>query len=235
MKKHLNLNADYQPAAFSFRDTKAVEDILSRYPKGKERSAIMPLLDLAQRQVAEDGVKVTPPYGGWIPRAAMDEIARIVGQPPIKVYEVVTFYSMYNTEPVGKYLVQACTTTPCMLCGSDNIVKACEEKLGIGMGETTNDGMFTLVEVECLGACVNAPMVQINDDYYEDLTPEKMREILEALKQGKSVPAGSQTGRKCSMAITGPTSLHDEAEKAGVSAAAPVKKSAVSGTKSRKG
>jgi len=207
MKKHLDLHASYQPEAFAFRDPAAIKDILGRYPEGRERSAIMPLLDLAQRQVGEDGAKVTPPYGGWIPRAAMDEIARIVSVAPIKVYEVATFYSMYNIEPVGKYLVQLCTTTPCMLCGSDNIVKACQDRLGIGMGESTNDGKFSLVEVECLGACVNAPMVQINDDFYEDLTPQRMVEIIDLLAQDKEVPIGSQTGRLNSQAQGGGTTL----------------------------
>ncbi|MBU0859065.1 MAG: NADH-quinone oxidoreductase subunit NuoE [Alphaproteobacteria bacterium] len=216
MKKPYDLNAAYQPAAFIFRDEKAVAEILSRYPQGRERSAVMPLLDLAQRQVGEDGAKANPPYGGWIPRAAMDEIARIINEPPIRVYEVATFYTMYNLAPVGKYLVQACTTTPCWLRGSDAIVGACEKHLGIHMGENSKDGMFTLVEVECLGACVNAPMVQINDDYYEDLTPERMVEVLDALKNGKDVPVGSQTGRKCSMAVTGTTTLKDQAKKVGV-------------------
>ncbi len=207
MKKHLDLHASYQPESFAFRDPAAIKDILGRYPEGRERSAIMPLLDLAQRQVGEDGAKVSPPYGGWIPRAAMDEIARIVSIAPIKVYEVATFYSMYNIEPVGKYLVQLCTTTPCMLCGSDNIVKACQDRLGIGMGESTNDGKFSLVEVECLGACVNAPMVQINDDFYEDLTPQRMVEIIDLLAQDKEVPIGSQTGRLNSQAQGGGTTL----------------------------
>jgi NADH-quinone oxidoreductase subunit E len=216
MKKPYDLNADYQPASFTFRDQKKVDEIIARYPAGKQRSAIMPLLDLAQRQVGEDGAKANPPYGGWIPRAAMDEIARIVEQPPIRVYEVASFYTMYNLAPVGKYLVQACTTTPCWLRGSDGIVKACEKHLGVHMGESTDDGMFTLMEVECLGACVNAPMVQVNDDYYEDLTPERMVEMLDAMKAGKPVPVGSQTGRKASMAATGPTSLEEQARKAGV-------------------
>lgn len=210
MKKHLDLNAAYQPKTFAFSDPEAIKDILSRYPEGRERSAIMPLLDLAQRQVAEDGAKVTPPYGGWIPRAAMDEIAKIVSIAPIKVYEVATFYSMYNIEPVGKYLVQLCTTTPCMLCGSDNIVKACQDRLGIGMGESTNDGKFSLMEVECLGACVNAPMVQINDDFYEDLTPQRMVEIIDLLAADKDVPVGSQTGRLNSQALGGGTTLKEK-------------------------
>jgi NADH-quinone oxidoreductase subunit E len=216
MKKPYDLNAAYQPANFAFRDEKAVAEILARYPKGKERSGIMPLLDLAQRQVGEDGAKANPPYGGWIPRAAMDEIANIVGQPPIRVYEVASFYSMYNLAPVGKYLVQACTTTPCWLRGSDAVVHACEKHLGIHMGETTADGKFTLVEVECLGACVNAPMVQINDDFYEDLDAERTVAVLDALKDGKPVPVGSQTGRKCSMALTGTTTLKEHAKKVGV-------------------
>ncbi len=216
MKKPYDLNAAYQPANFTFRDEKVVAEILARYPKGKERSAIMPLLDLAQRQVGEDGAKASPPYGGWIPRAAMDEIANIVGQPPIRVYEVASFYSMYNLSPVGKYLVQACTTTPCWLRGSDAVVHACEKHLGIHMGETTADGNFTLVEVECLGACVNAPMMQINDDFYEDLDAERTVAVLDALKNGKPVPVGSQTGRKCSMAVTGTTTLKEQAKKVGV-------------------
>lgn len=207
MKKTIELNAAYQPQTFAFRDETAVKDILGRYPEGRERSAVMPLLDLAQRQMAEDGAKATPPFGGWIPRAAMDEIARIVAVPPIKVYEVATFYSMYNIEPVGKYLVQMCTTTPCMLCGSDDIVKACHDRLGIHGGETTADGKFTLMEVECLGACVNAPMVQINDDFYEDLTAQRMTEILDLLAQDKDVPKGPQNGRLNSQALGGGTTL----------------------------
>lgn len=216
MKKHINLEADYQPKDFAFRDEKAVAEIIGRYPPGRQRSAIMPLLDLAQRQVAGEGLKASPPYGGWIPRAAMDEIARIVAVPPVKVYEVATFYSMYNLEPVGVHLVQVCTTTPCWLCGSEGIVKACKSRLGVGPGETTPDGKFTVVEVECLGACVNAPMVQINDDYYEDLTPEKMTSVLDDLAAGKKPPAGSQSGRKASMALSGPTTLAAQAKKAGV-------------------
>lgn len=216
MKKPVDLNAAYQPESFAFRDAGKVAEIISRYPNGKQRSATMPLLDLAQRQVGEDGAVANPPYGGWIPRAAMDEIARILDIPPIKVYEVATFYSMYNLEPVGKYLVQMCTTTPCMLCGSGNIVKTCEDHLGIHTGETTADGMFTLVEVECLGACVNAPMVQINDDYFEDLTPESMKKLLSDLKNGAEVKVGPQNSRVSSMALPGTTTLVDLAGKLGV-------------------
>lgn len=216
MKKPFDLNADYQPETFEFTDQSKVDEILSRYPEHAKKSAVMPLLDLAQRQVGEEGMNAEPPYGGWIPRAAMDKIAEIIGQPKIKVYEVATFYSMYNLAPVGKHLVQVCTTTPCWLCGSADVAKACEEELDIHMGETTKDGKFTLIEVECLGACVNAPMVQINDDYYEDLSAESTKELLSALREGKDVSVGSQTGRKCSMAITGPTTLKDHAKKSGV-------------------
>lgn len=216
MRKHYDLNASYQPESFVFRDKETVADVLSRYPEAGRRSAIMPLLDLAQRQLAEDGAKANPPFGGWIPRAAMDEIASIVGVANIKVYEVATFYSMYNLEPVGVHLVQCCTTTPCWLRGSEGIMKACKDKIGIGNGETSKDGLFTLIEVECLGACVNAPMVQINDNYYEDLTPERMGEMIDTLKKGQNIPVGSQTGRKCSMAVTGTTTLQEQAKKVGV-------------------
>lgn len=216
MKKHVDLNAAYQPKSFEFRDMAAVSEIISRYPKGKQRSAIMPLLDLAQRQSGEDGATTSPPYGGWISRAAMDKVADIVDVPPIKVYEVATFYSMYNLAPVGKFLVQMCTTTPCMLCGSGNVVKACEDHLGIHTGESTKDGLFTLVEVECLGACVNAPMVQVNDDYYEDLTADSVKQLLSDLAAGKPVTVGSQKGRKTSMALSGTTTLTGLAEKLGI-------------------
>jgi len=216
MKKSVEFNAPYQPASFEFRDAGKVADILSRYPKDKKRSATMPLLDLAQRQVAQDGEKANPPYGGWVPRAAMDKIADMLDLPPIKVYEVATFYSMYNLAPVGKYLIQLCTTTPCMLCGSSGIMQACEEHLGIHAGETTKDGLFTLIEVECLGACVNAPMAQINDDYYEDLTPESTKQLLSDLAAGRKPEKGSLKGRKGSMALQGPTTLRDQAEKAGI-------------------
>lgn len=218
MKKPFDLHADYQPESFEFSkaNQKEVQALIGRYPTGRQQSAVMPLLDLAQRQVGEEGAKAEPPYGGWIPRAAMDHIAEILDMPNIKVYEVASFYSMYNMAPVGKYLVQLCTTTPCWLCGSDDIVKACTKHLGVGMNETTKDGLFTLMEVECLGACVNAPMAQINDDYYEDLTAESMTELLDMLAEGLKPKIGSQKGRKASMAMSGPTTLKDQAKKAGV-------------------
>lgn len=218
MKKPFDLHAEYQPESFEFTSKykKKVDEAISLYPRGKQQSAVMPMLDLAQRQVAEEGAKATPSYGGWIPRAAMDKIAEILDMPAMKVYEVATFYSMYNTAPVGKYLVQICGTTPCWLCGSDAIINACTKHLGIGMGETTPDGKFTLVEVECLGACVNAPMVQINDDYYEDLTEGSTKEILDMLAEDMKPKIGSQKARKASMALSGPTTLKERAKKAGV-------------------
>lgn len=208
MKKNFDPKAPYQAESFSFKDDSAVDEIIGRYPEGRQMSAIMPLLDLAQRQVAQTGpFGNLPTGGGWIPRAAMDEIARIVDVPPIRVYEVATFYSMYNIEPVGKYLVQLCTTTPCWLCGSSAIVDACEKNLGIHVGETTKDGMFSLMEVECLGACANAPMVQVNDLYYEDLTAESMNSLLDSLKKGVMPPAGPQNNRQKAAPVTGPTTL----------------------------
>ena len=176
-----------QPKDFKFspKNTKAIDAIIAKYPASKQQSAVMPLLDLAQRQ-----------HDNWIPIAAMDEIARILDMPNIRVYEIATFYSMYNKQPVGQHLVQVCRTTPCWLRGSDEITQACRTKLNIDVGETTKDGRFTLVEVECLGACVNAPMVQINDDYYEDLDPESMAAVLDELASGGAGKTGSRlTGR----------------------------------------
>ncbi len=218
MKKPFDLHADYQPESFEFdkKFKKLVKEAIARYPEGKQQSAVMPLLDLVQRQVAIGGANTTPQYGGWVPRAAMDHIAEILGMHKVKVYEVVSFYSMYNTAPVGKYLVQFCTTTPCWLSGSDEIVKATKEFLNIGLGETTEDGKFSLMEVECLGACVNAPMVQINDDYYEDLTAENMKEVLNCLAEDIKPTIGSQTGRRASMPCSGPTCLSKQAKKAKV-------------------
>jgi NADH-quinone oxidoreductase subunit E len=216
MKKPFDLYADYQPESFKFsaKWKKKADAAIALYPKGRQKSATMPLLDLAQRQMAEEGAKANPPFGGWIPRAAMDHIAEILDLPAVKVYEVASFYSMYNLAPVGKYLVQICGTTPCWLNGSDMVTKACKSKLGVGLGETTEDGKFTLMEVECLGACVNAPMVQINDDYYEDLTEQSMGEVLDLLSEDMNPKIGSQKGRHGSMAASGPTTLEKQAKKA---------------------
>lgn len=201
-----------QPKSFAFTkaNEKKIAEIIKRYPEGRQKSAIMPLLDLAQRQMAEE----TKTGGGWITRAAMNEIARILDVSEMKVYEVATFYTMYNLRPVGKYNIQCCTTTPCWLRGSSDIVKAAEKKLGIKLGQTTKDMMFTLTEVECMGACVNAPMVQINDDYYEDLTPEVMDNLIAMMEKGKMPVKGPQNGRINSMSVAGPTTLEDQAKKA---------------------
>lgn len=215
--KTATLHHEHQPDHFTFDASShsKIADIFALYPSNQKRSAIMPLLDLAQRQVARTGP--FGPYatgGGWIPRAAMDEIARLCDVEPIKVYEVATFYSMYNLHPVGKYLLQVCTTSPCMLggAGSEIVISAIKSHLNIDVEETTNDGLFTLKDVECLGACVNAPVVQINDDYYEDLTAEKIIWILDELRAGRVPPKGSQTGRKGSCPLTGPTVLKEFAK-----------------------
>lgn len=180
-----NNNSD-TPFEFSPQNLKRCETIIANYPKGHEAAACIPLLDLAQRQ-----------NDNWLPISAMHKVAEMLKMPRMRVYEVATFYTMFNREPVGKYFVQICTTTPCMLggVGSDVILNAIRENLGIEVGQTTPDKMFTLIEVECLGACVNAPMVQINDDYYEDLTVEDMKRILNELKQGMKPKAGPQSGQ----------------------------------------
>ena len=176
---------------FNTQNQKLVREIIAKYPAGRQKSAVMPLLDLAQRQ-----------NNNWISKQVVATIAEILEMPEIKVYEVASFYTMYNLKPVGKYLLQFCKTTPCMLRGIDKIIKTCEEKFGISMDQTTIDGLFTFKEVECLGACVNAPVVQINDDFVEDLTTENFLQILEDLKNGKSFQVGSQVGRKCSAPAT---------------------------------
>jgi len=186
------------PATFSFspENMDRAKKIMAKYPAGRQHSAVMPLLDLAQRQNAM-----------YLSQAAMDHVAELLEMPRIRVYEVATFYTMFNRTPVGKHIVQVCTTTPCWLRGSDDVVKACETKLGIGLGETSDDGQFTLREVECLGACVNAPIVQIGDDFYEDVGGAEMETIIDALKRGETPKAGSQIGRRSSEPVGGPTTL----------------------------
>ena len=192
------MSADSQKFEFSPENVARAQAHIAKYPEGRQASAVLPLLDLAQRQ-----------NGGWVSREAMTYIADMLGMAEIRVYEVATFYTMVNLQPVGKYLIQLCRTTPCWLCGSDDLRDACKDVLGIGVGESTADGMFTLVEVECLGACVNAPMVQINDDFYEDLSAGRMKEILDMLRRGEQPPTGSQTGRQTSAPATGATTLTD--------------------------
>jgi NADH-quinone oxidoreductase E subunit len=175
---------------FEFKDKKQVEEIIAKYPAGRQKSAVMPLLDLAQRQ-----------NDNWVSKDAIETIAGILDMPEIKVYEVASFYTMYNLKPVGKHLIQFCKTTPCMLRGIDELMKLAQEKLGIKMDETSSDNLFTLKEVECLGACVNAPMIQINDDFFEDLNRENFLQILEDLQAGKEIKVGSQIGRQCSASV----------------------------------
>jgi len=198
------------PKEFAFEPEylERAKHIIAKYPPGRQASAVMPLLDLAQRQ-----------NDNWLPRAAMDYVADLLEMPRIRVYEVATFYTMYNRSPVGRHFVQVCTTTPCWLRGSDDIVAACERKLGISTGETTDDGQFTLLEAECLGACVNAPVVQVNDDYYEDLDAESMERLLDALARGEQPPAGSVKGRRGSCPAGGPTTLKEQAARAGIAPA----------------
>jgi NADH-quinone oxidoreductase E subunit len=189
-----------QPTHFEFspENLEAAKQVIAKYPPGRQASAVLPLLDLAQRQ-----------HQNWLPRAAMDYVARMLDMAPIRVYEVATFYTMFNLKPVGKYLLQACTTTPCWLRGSDDVVAACERKLGIHVGETTSDGMFTLAEAECLGACVNAPVLWVNDDFYEDLDGASTERLLDALRRGEPPPMGPQIERQTSAPVGGKTTLQN--------------------------
>ena len=170
--------------SFSLENKNKAEEIIKNYPVGRQKSAVLPLLDIAQRQ-----------SGGWLPRQAIEYVGKLLNVPYMRVFEVATFYSMFNLKPVGQYHIQVCGTTPCWLRGADQILKTCEDKLGIKCDGTDLQKKFSLVEVECLGACVNAPMVQINDDYYEDLNPEIMAQIINDLRQDKPVNHGSQIGR----------------------------------------
>jgi NADH-quinone oxidoreductase subunit E len=181
----------------------AVQKAIARYPAGKQASAVMGLLDIVQRQMA----RLTG--SAWVPRVAMDVVATRLGMAPVRVYEVATFYLMYNTKPVGKYHLQVCTTTPCWLRGSDDIVSACKKASGIkDFGQTSEDGLFTMTEVECLGGCVNAPILQINDDYYEDMDAARTEALLQGLKAGGPLPPpGSTIGRRASAPITDQTTL----------------------------
>jgi NADH-quinone oxidoreductase E subunit len=187
-----------QPTSFEFtpENLEKAKHHIAKYPVGRQASAVLPLLDLAQRQ-----------HGNWLPKVAMDKVAEILDMAPIRVYEVATFYTMFNLRPVGRWFLQACTTTPCWLRGSDDVVAACQKKLGLGVGESTADGQFTLVEVECLGACVNAPILQVNDDFYEDLDAASTEKLLDSLIAGTQPPKGSVIGRQGSMATSGKTTL----------------------------
>ncbi|HEX2581047.1 MAG TPA: NADH-quinone oxidoreductase subunit NuoE [Dongiaceae bacterium] len=171
--------------SFTPESRQRVDQIIARYPEGRQASAVIPLLDLAQRQA-----------GGWLPRAAIEHVAEVLAMAPMRVYEVASFYSMFNLKPVGRHLVQICRTTPCWLRGSDQLTRHCRQRFGTEAKEVTADGQFSWMEVECLGACVNAPVVQINDDFYEDLSVEKLDAILDECAHGRQPRPGSQIGRK---------------------------------------
>ncbi len=179
---------------FSKSNFDLASSIIKKYPDGRQQSAVLPLLDLAQRQGE-----------GWLSTSAMEYVAEMLSMPPIRVYEVATFYTMFNLKPVGKHHVQVCTTTPCWLRNSDEILNTCEKYLGIKAGETTANGMFTLTEVECLAACVNAPMIQIDDDYYEDLDSKSMTQILDSFSSGSKPSPGPQIDRQTSAPFDGPS------------------------------
>jgi NADH-quinone oxidoreductase subunit E len=196
-------------AGFRWTDAnaKAAKTIIGWYPEGRQASAVIPLLDLAQRQVGKE-----TNTQGWLPVPVMEFVGAELDMPVIRVLEVATFYTMFNLEPVGRFHVQVCGTTPCMLMGSDNVFKACAKR-GLKKGKTTDDGLFTLTEVECLGACANAPMVQINDDNYEDLDEARTGAVLDALARGETPKPGPQIDRQTSCPQGGPTTLKKMAER----------------------
>jgi NADH-quinone oxidoreductase E subunit len=194
MSNKYQYKPEIEPQTFEFtpENMQKAQAIVKKYPEGRQQSAVMPLLALAQKQ-----------NNNWLPKIAMDYVAAMLGMPPVKVYEVASFYTMYNLEPVGRHLLQVCTTTPCWLRGSSEIVDACEKRLGISIGESTADGQFTLREVECLGACVNAPMCQVDSfgreaEYYEDLSTESVIRLIDSLAKGETPKPGPQNGRRSS-------------------------------------
>lgn len=173
------------PFEFTSENKKRADEIIAKYPPQYKKGATMPLLDLGQRQLGFTSISV------------MNYVAKLLDMPPMRVYEVATFYTMYNRHPMGKYNVQVCTTTPCQLCGSDGIMEAIKDYLQIKPGQTTANGLFTLQEVECLGACVNAPMIAINDDYHEDLSPGGVVDLLKKLENGEELSQiGPETGKR---------------------------------------
>ena len=189
-----------QPDSFAFtpENLARAEQLIARYPEGRQASAVLALLDLAQRQ-----------HDNWVPDAALRYVARMLDMSFIRLMEVATFYTMVNLAPVGKFHLQLCRTTPCWLRGADDLRRCIKQKIGIGHGETSADGVFSMVEVECIGACVNAPVVQINDDFFEDLDADSLGSLLEDLANGEAPAAGSVIGRQTSAPVTGPTTLLD--------------------------
>lgn len=188
MKNITTQQKEEQPAfSFSAENMEKVKYHISKYPEGRQASAVIPLLDIGQRQ-----------NGGWVSQAVIQEVARILSMPIIRVHEVAAFYTMFNLKPVGKHHIQLCGTTPCWLRGAADLKQTCMKRLNIQGEGISADGKFSLTEVECLGACVNAPVVQINDDYYEDLTPDSFIQLIDNLANGKAIKTGSQIGRQCS-------------------------------------
>jgi len=207
--------AEKQPEHFAFspENEAKCEEIIKKYPQGRQASAVLALLWLAQKQ-----------NDFWLPQAAIENVAEKLGMPPIRVLEIATFYTMFNLAPVGKFHIQMCGTTPCVLAGSDAIKGVLEKRIG-GQGKITADGLLSWVEVECLGACCNAPMVQINEDFYEDLTAENFEKLLDDLGAGRPVKIGSQTGRASSEpagGLTSLTSLYGADGKSGPMSARPI-------------
>ena len=198
------LRARWGAFAWTTENAARAKETIARYPEGRQRSAVMALLDFAQRQVgAETNTQ------GWLPIPVIEFVARELDMPVIRVLEVATFYFMYNLVPVGRFHVQVCGTTPCMLRGSDDLLAACKQR-GMAKGHTTDDGLWTLTEVECMGNCSSAPMVQINDDNYEDLTAERLDAVLDALAAGGTPKTGTQEpGRHTVEPLGGPTTLKD--------------------------
>ena len=198
------LRARWGNFTWTAENSEKVKQIVARYPAGRQRSAVMPLLDLAQRQVGSE-----TNTQGWLPIPVMEYIARELDMPVIRVVEVATFYFMYNLVPVGRFHVQVCGTTPCMLRGSDDVMSTCKSR-GMQKGHTTDDGMWTLTEVECIGNCSSAPVVQINDDNYEDLTADRLNHVLDELAAGRSPTSGTQEpGRHTVEPVGGPSTLKE--------------------------
>ncbi|GAC1340197.1 MAG: NAD(P)H-dependent oxidoreductase subunit E [Acetobacteraceae bacterium] len=193
-----------EPTSFAFDEASEQEigRILAKYPPSRKASGVLPLLYVVQRQMGRQT------GSAWVPRVAMDAVASRLEMPPIRVYEVATFYLMFNTTRIGRFHLQVCGTTPCWLRGSDEVTRACRDETGIsGWKQTSADGMFSMTEVECLGACVNAPIVQVDDDYYEDLDYERTRALLQALRRGERPVPGSTIGRITSAPEGGPNTL----------------------------
>ena len=176
-----------QPKSFSFSSDNLVKakNIIKMYPSNYKESSIMPLLSIAQNQ-----------NNGWVPKKAIEYVSDLINVPEIKVLELATFYSMYNLSPVGKFHIEVCTTSPCMLRGSDSMLNLCKKKLGIGIGQVTNDKLFSLGKVECLGACVNAPVVKINENYFEDINSQSLDQLINNFKDNKKIKIGPQSERK---------------------------------------